>query len=62
MFDKVLNSPLITSKNSNNKLFFKTVDYLFTKFDYHSSMVHSQFHVTLFSTYLLNNKNYNGVS
>ena len=46
--------------------FGKSVSFLFTKFDEHStpyikqySILHGQIHMTLCSKYLLNNKNYN---
>ena len=42
--------------------FRNTIGYLFTKFNYNYNIVHGLFHVTLFSTYLLSNENYNSVS
>ena len=61
MFSRVLNTPLY--------YFHKTFAYLFTKFDQHippylkqDSIVHGQTHVTLISTYLFNNENYNSIS
>ena len=36
--------------------------FLWLWLDYHCSVVHGQIHVTLYSTYLLNNENYNRVS
>ena len=82
MFGKILSSPLkpVTCEKSSISdvfqgfefafvainYFGKSVSFLFTKFDEHStpyikqySILHGQIHMTLCSKYLLNNKNYN---
>ena len=63
--------PFKPKKDLRKKSHLRCVDfgYLFTKFDSHippnllqDSIVHGQMHVTLISTYLFNNENYNSVS
>ena len=58
--DWVLNLPLITSENLQPLVIFAKL--LVICLLNLISIVHGLYHVTLFSTYLLNNENYNSVS